>query len=276
LEKRIAELQILNEVISYLQQCKHYISNSAFKEEVSQGIQKLPLVLAAESASEMDQYKTVLQQLKEKYADWYLDLYLKHRISQKDDTLKQAILDSDQKAICDILKEADFLSSGQYMQWLNKIHKQQPADPQVNKNLILAAPFQDFNPLDFEGTLSFSVSQLKQELHELLAQWEEVLKETLDDPMVKKKMSLLDDSSQKLLKEFQSGSREVSKDNALRIRNAIMDLHKGLEKVELSIEDMKSNFNRPLTPDEAIDAFKAYIEKIAKGKERDKIRIILK
>jgi hypothetical protein len=31
-----------------------------------------------------------------------------------------------------------------------------------------------------------------------------------------------------------------------------------------------------LTPDEAVDAFKAYINQLAKGKERDKIRIILK
>ncbi len=45
---------------------------------------------------------------------------------------------------------------------------------------------------------------------------------------------------------FKSGAIELAKDNALRIRNAIMDLHKGLEKVELSIESMKSTFNKPL------------------------------
>ena len=89
-------------------------------------------------------------------------------------------------------------------------------------------------------------------------------------------MNLLEDTTQKLLSDFKSGVIELAKDNALRIRNAIMDLHKGLEKVELSIENMKSNFNKPLTPDEAIEAFKAYIDQITKGKERDKIRIILK
>jgi hypothetical protein len=55
-----------------------------------------------------------------------------------------------------------------------------------------------------------------------------------------------------------------------------MDLHKGLEKVEVSIDGMKDTFNKPLTPDEAIDAFRAYIDELSKGKERDKIRIILK
>ena len=89
-------------------------------------------------------------------------------------------------------------------------------------------------------------------------------------------MNLVDDATQQLLSDFKSGATELAKVNALRIRNAIMDLHKGLEKVELSIEHMKSSFNKPLTPDEAIEAFKNYIDLIAKGKERDKIRIILK
>jgi hypothetical protein len=58
--------------------------------------------------------------------------------------------------------------------------------------------------------------------------------------------------------------------------NAVMDLHKGLIKFELTIDNLKTQFNKPLTPDDAIDAFKAYIDTISKGKERDKIRIILK
>jgi len=117
---------------------------------------------------------------------------------------------------------------------------------------------------------------MKNDLEDLVELWIDTLKDTLDDPMVKKKMNLLDESTQKLLTDFKSGSIELAKDNALRIRNAIMDLHKGLEKVELSMENMKSTFNRPLTPDEAIEAFKAYIDQLAIGKERDKIRIILK
>lgn len=276
LEKQLAELNLLNEDISYLHQCKQFITDNAFKEEVSEAIHQLASVLSKNDEAELEKYKKLLYQLKERYAEWYLDLYLKHRISQKDHTQKIALLDSDAKAICDILKDADFLSSGQFMQWLNKINKLQPADSKVNKNLILTAPYQDFNPADFEGAEVLNVKQLKTDLEELLDQWTDTLKDTLDDPMVKKKMNLLDDATQKLLSNFKSGAIELAKDNALRIHNAIMDLHKGLEKVELSIESMKSTFNKPLTPDEAIEAFKAYIDQIAKGKERDKIRIILK
>jgi len=276
LEKQLSELNKLNEDITYLQQCRQYITDNTFKDEVSEAINQLAHVLDTNDEAELEKFKKLLHQLKERYAEWYLDLYLKHRISQKDHTQKIALLDSDAKAICDILKDADFLSSGQFMQWLQKINKLQPADSKVNKSLILTAPYQDFNPADFEGAELLNVKQLKTDLEDLLNQWTDTLKDTLDDPMVKKKMNLLDDATQKLLSNFKSGAIDLAKDNALRIRNAIMDLHKGLEKVELSIESMKSTFNKPLTPDEAIEAFKAYIDQIAKGKERDKIRIILK
>jgi hypothetical protein len=42
------------------------------------------------------------------------------------------------------------------------------------------------------------------------------------------------------------------------------------------MDGLKTAFRKPLTPDEAIETFKVYIDHISKGKERDKIRIILK
>ncbi len=276
LEKQLKELDHLNEDITYLQQCKQYITDPVFKEEVTNTINRLASILDANHPSKLDAYKRELDKLKNRYAEWYLDLYLKHRISQQDHTRKIALLDSDAKAICDILKDADFLSSGQYFQWLHKIDKLQPADSSVNKSLILTAPYQEFNPVEFEEAEILTVKQLKIQLEELLLQWTDTLKETLDDPAVKKKMSLLSDSTQKLLYDFQSDAIELTKDNALPIRNAIINLHKGLEKVELTIESLKTSFTKPLTPDEAIEAFKTYINGITKGKERDKIRIILK
>ena len=76
------------------------------------------------------------------------------------------------------------------MQWLDKINKLQLADGKVNKILILTAPYQDFNPADFEGAELLSIKQLKNDLEDLLVQWTDTLKDTLDDPMVKKKMNL--------------------------------------------------------------------------------------
>lgn len=275
-ENQLVEINHFNEDISYLQQCKQYITDVEFKEEITTEINQLATVLSSNNSKTIEEYKARLSQLKNRYADWYLKLYLKYRISEADNTQKQALLDSEEKAICDTLKEADFLSSGQYHQWLSKLAKLQPADSNVNKELILTAPYQDFNPIDFEDASVVSVQVCKKELAELLNTWQQTLKDTLEDPMVKKNMSLLDPIKAKLLKDFESDTVKLQKDNALAVRNAIMSLHKGLEKIELSLDGMKATFNKPLTPDEAVDAFKAYVDNISKGKERDKIRIILK
>jgi hypothetical protein len=79
-----------------------------------------------------------------------------------------------------------------------------------------------------------------------------------------------------LLDGFESGKTSLSKENVTSIRNAVMSLQKGLEKIEIGLDGMKSVFNKPLTPDDAIVAFKEYVDGISKGRERDNIRIILK
>lgn len=276
LEKQLTEIEALKDEITYLQQCKQYVTDPLFKQEITDAINQLTAILSSDSQAVKDEYKINLSRLKEKYASWYLRLYLQYRISDSDFTKKMALLDSEAKAVCDILKDADFLSKAQFIQWESKLNKLQVADAKVNKEAILATPYQDFNPVDYEGTPVSGVAQLKNELNELLVQWEETLLEVLDDPMVKKKIGLLDDHQRKLLEDFKSGKVTLNKDNALRIRNAIMDLHKGLEKLELTVDALKSTFSKPLTPDGAIDAFKRYIDEITKGKERNKIRIILK
>ncbi len=275
-EKQLEEILQFNEDISYLQQARQYITDESFKSKITDTINQLASILSSQNTSEVEAYKSKLSSLKDKYAEWYLKLYLKYRISDADNTQKDALLDSDEKAICDILKDADFLSTGQYAQWLSNLSKLQPADSKVNKALILTAPYQDFNPIDYEGTTSISISALKKQLKELLANWEQTLKETLEDPIVKKNLSLLEPEQANLLKSFKGGKTTLAKDNVRKIANAVMDLHKGLEKIELTIDNLKIQFNKPLTPDDAIEAFKAYVDSVSKGKEREKIRIILK
>ena len=276
LEKQIFQLSYLDQDITYLQQCVQYITDPSFKTSITNAINQLAIIVSSDSAAKMNAYKAELKNYKEQYADWYLSMYLKYRISESDNTKKVALLDSEEKLICDILQQADFLSTGQYAQLLNKISKLKPADEKVNKDLILTAPFQDFNPAEYEREETLSIKQLRSEMIDLLELWTENLKDALDDPMVQKKMNLLNKTSQALLSDFKAGNIDLTKQNALQIRNAIMDLHKGLEKLELDFEGMKSTFNRPLTPDETIDTFRNYINRLAEGKERDKIRIILK
>jgi hypothetical protein len=275
-EAKLKEFADFTDDINYLNQAKQYLSDYDFKEEIINAIGQLEAMLESGDSAKKAKYKSNLKALRNKYADWYLKAYLQYRISDTDNTQKFALQDSEDKTICDILKDADFLSTGQYHQWATQLNKLQPADPEVNKEKVLATPYHDFNPLDFEDGNTVSVSDLKKELNTLLENWTTTLLDSLEDPMVKKNMSLLKANQASLLESFQKGDVKLAKENTLGIKNAIMELHKGMSKVELTIDSLKETFNKPLTPDEAIEAFKKYVDTISHGKERDTIRIILK
>ena len=156
-EAKLKEFADFTDDVSYLNQAKQYLIDYDFKEEINNVIGQLESILESDDSVKKAKYKSGLKGLRNKYADWYLKAYLQHRISDSDITQKFALQDSEEKVICDILKDADFLSTGQYHQWANQLNKLQPADPAVNKEAVLATPYHDFNPLDFEEGDTFLI-----------------------------------------------------------------------------------------------------------------------
>ena len=60
------------------------------------------------------------------------------------------------------------------------------------------------------------------------------------------------------------------------LRNLIAQFAQGIDKVEITMEDIRKQLSRPLTPQEAIDTLISYIDGLCIGKERNKVRIIIK
>lgn len=275
-EQQLKEVETFRNLISYLNQSLQYLPDHELKREISESINALPQKIGAEDKQITTTYRKKLDALKNRYIDYYYNQYLIHRISETDNTQKQALLDSDENFICNILKDADFLPAAHYHSLIQEINKLEVADANFNKTSLEETPYQNFNPLNYQQENLKNIHTLKGELHQLCSQWIETLKDTMDDPAVKKNISLLDSEKRLLLQAFKEGNQQINRNNVTRIRNALIELYQGLEKIELSADALKETFHKPLTPDEAIDAFKAYMNKIALGKDRNKIRIILK
>ena len=79
-----------------------------------------------------------------------------------------------------------------------------------------------------------------------------------------------------MVEAFRDEKIELTIDNAQSLRNLISTLSKGIDKVEITIDDIKKQLNRPVTPGEAIEILTAYIDSLCTGKERNKVRIIIK
>jgi len=276
IEQQFSEIKKFKDNISYLYQAKQYIIDQDFILEINAATNKLPEILKSDSEKDKTKYEKDLNNLKDKYASYYLKSYLEQTISESDHTSMMSLLDSEEMQLCDLLMEANFLSSGGFQILKENIESLKQADPKVKKDTILDIPYHDFNPRDFKNKNASSIRELKSELIDIAAQWEKNMIEVLDDPIVKKNLKLVDPKKSKLLTQFKSGKIKLERSNAISIRDAINELHKEIEKVEIDTSELKKVFNRPFTPDEAIDHFRSHIESRSKGKERDKIRIIIK
>lgn len=276
LENQFKEVEGLRTQIAYLQQCVQYIIDANFKNEVNTAIQQFVPILSADDKVKTEAYKKELTQLKERYADWYLEEYLQNRISESDHTLKIALLDSEDNRVADMLKGINFLDFSRYENWQKQLDTLKLADNQVNKAAILITPYQDFNPLYFQDGIKFSVKTLKKDLKNIIEDWTNALRGTLDDEGLKEKMTLLDPEIVQLLTKFKAKKVEIDRHNAPKIVKAITDLLKGLEQIELTYDEMKKHFNKPMTTTEALETFKEYLYKTTRGKDEDRIRIVLK
>ncbi len=68
----------------------------------------------------------------------------------------------------------------------------------------------------------------------------------------------------------------MTADNAPKLRNLIAQFAQGIDKVEITMDDIRSQLNKPLTPQEAIEKLTSFIDSLCVGKERNKVRIIIK
>ena len=108
-------------------------------------------------------------------------------------------------------------------------------------------------------------------------EWTVTLLTNLEDPTVQNNLDLLKPEDRKQIEKFMEEQRlldTLSKD-FIRV---IQEVLSGLVKVEVKIEDLhKALFagGSPVTLDEMKKRFEAYLAELARGKEPNKVRIVL-
>lgn len=264
-------------LVGYLITAKSYLpeSNELF-EEITTTIDQLPVVLAKDDNNGIKKYETRLNGLIDRYADYYLSQYAKYRLSSADAAKKEGLLTGDKKRIADIVKDSEFISPGPYQQWIDKIVNLRESDPSINKSKVKEEPYHDFNPRDYDGKPPVSVKQLEDDLKEIIGGWETSMRSVLKDPSIGTNLELISTADQQLLQDFRDGNTELTKENAAALRNAIAQLAQGIDKVEITLDDLRQKLNRPMSPNEAIETFGGYVETLVWGKERNKVRILFK
>jgi hypothetical protein len=245
-------------------------------DDIKSAIESLPLVVASSKDADIKKYEALLNSLIDRYADYYLTQYTRCRLSKQDDLAKVRIVGSENKRICDIIKDSEFITATEYQNWVNSITSLREADASLTKAKVLKEPYHDFNPREYYGKPSFNIFQLEEQLETILEKWTSAMRSVFKDPSVQENMDILETNDKKLVEDFRSGKVDLTAENAVKLRNLIAQFAQGIDKVEITMDDIRKHLNKPLTPQEAIDTLSSYIDDLCIGKERNKVRIIIK
>ena len=279
-------LQVVDELrtrISYLVQAKQYMTDQQMEADVNAAldrVKEVPSMVNDEDA--LSAYKSQLDSLMGKYADWYLAEYNRLHITGMQEQEKLRIMRSTEKQVCDAICGNDrggyITIVPQYQDWNRRMSQLQVASTSVTREAILNVPYHGFNPKQFQGKSLPQIADMRDELEQIHENIIKSLHEMAEDPQLAgNATSVLDQSEQRLFKQFHDNRNEKpSAEDAARLMVIIDKLHRDIQKVDITMDDIRRALNHPMTPQEAKKAFGKYIDLMTNGYENENVRVILK
>lgn len=265
-------------LVGYIYTAQSYVvqEEKPLYDDMKTSADNLQAVVATNKEADNKKFEALLNSLIDRYSDYYLQQYTRCRLSRQDALIKERIMRSEKKRICDIIKDTEFINATEYQNWLNSITSLREADTNLTKEKVKAEPYHDFNPREYYGKPAYNIHQLEEQLEANLEKWTSTLRSVFKDPTVQENMDILNADDRQLIEDFRTGKVEISIENASRLRNLISQFARGIDKVEITLDDLRKQLSKPLTPKEAIDTLTSYIDGLCAGRERNKVRIVVR
>lgn len=272
----LRELEDFKQIVSYLRTAQSNIPEGDFKKEITDAIEQIATVVT-QSKGARDAYKNSLDALRNRYAEWYMNEYLKAHISTIDASKLQRVANCDSKRVCDIVNDASFINPMQYELWKQKLSKLKPANPAVTKQAIVNMPtsVDGFNPTLQDGILP-SISELEDELNEIFNGYESQFHDALEDPTTQRNKEMLSDVEKTTIQQFVDGDIKLDVQYARPLMEIIKKLQHSFARVEISNSDIAQIFSRPMNKQQALDAFAQFIDDKSRGHRPEDVRIIVR
>ena len=272
----LRELEDFKQIVSYLRTAQSNIPEGDFKKEITNVIEQIAIVVT-QSKGVRDAYKNSLDALRNRYAEWYMNEYLKAHISTIDASKLQRVSNCDSKRVCDIVNDASFIKPMQYELWKQKLSKLKPADPAVTKQAIINMPtsVDGFNPTLQDGILP-SISEMEDELDEIFNGYESQFHDALEDPTTQRNKEMLSDVEKTTIQQFVDGDIKLDVQYARPLMEIIKKLQHSFTRVEISNSDIAQIFSRPMNKQQALDAFAQFIDDKSRGHRPEDVRIIVR
>lgn len=221
-----------------------------------------------------------IEQLKREYIQLYVQKHDQSRLNASEHLAKTSLLNDERtKALKTLASHITILPKEDFYKWEQALGSLKACYAVTEEKLQHSPTCSEckFQPVEITTNEKALLKQLEQQLPQLLETWTETLLTNFNDPEIKENITLLSAEQQQLVQALiQNGEFTLPID--VRLIQAINDLLKGINKLELTLadlEDMMAN-GHPLTVEELRKRFDALINKTVGNAATNQVRIMLK
>jgi len=227
-------------------------------------------------------YRGRLVQLKQAYITAYIALHSKARLGVAEDKTKAALLKDPRLAALQQLAAIALMPTSQLGAFRQRLEDLRSCFALTESELAASpvCPHCGYKPANeaflFSQTAN-RLSQLDDELDQLLASWRQTLLENLEDPLIRANLELLKATARKRIAAFLE-ARTFPERITSEFVDAVREALSGLVKEVVTADEIRKALlagGSPATPDELRRRFEAFINEHCKGKDLSKLRFIV-
>ncbi|NLI41205.1 MAG: ATP-binding protein [Caldisericales bacterium] len=233
------------------------------------------------AAAFRQQTQRKLGDLKKAYLQAYLSMHAKARLGVNEDKRKAKLLSDDRLRELQKLSTIDLMPRQHLLDFQNRLAGLKSCFALTEQELEASpvCPHCSFKPAAEPPAASAAaqLDALDDELDKLVENWTQTLLTNLEDPTTKGNLSLLKPEPRKLVDGFIK-KRTLPDNLDQNVIHALQEVLSGLTKVSVKIADLRDALlsgGSPATPAEMRKRFEEYLERLTRGKEPGKVRIVL-
>ncbi|WP_303674816.1 DUF6079 family protein [Vampirovibrio chlorellavorus] len=224
---------------------------------------------------------TKLQELKKDYIITYSGLHTKARLGANEDKRKVSLLNDKRLQTVQKLAGIDLMPRQQLTEYQNRLAGLKSCFALTEQHLDRSpiCPHCNFKPAVETSVVAGTqtIEQLEDQLDALVDTWTSIILKNLDDPTTQEAIKLLKTEDQDLINTLiKTKELPVPVDNNLV--HSLKEVLSGLVKVPVKEKELHKALQEssgPSTPQELKQRFDDYIDTLVKGKDPNKVRLVL-
>ncbi len=227
------------------------------------------------------QTRQKLAVLKTTYIQTYLGLHTKARLGVNEDKRKVELTNDERLKVLQNLSSIELMPRQHLIDLQNRLAELKSCFVLTEQDLHTApvCPVCGFRPSAglANAPAGTTLAILDGELDKMVADWTQTLLVNLEAPTTRKHLDLLQPEPKNLVNGFIK-KKELPERIDQDFIQALSEVLSGLEKVSVKIDDLRTALlsgGSPVTPTEMKKRFENYLHTLTRGKDSDKVRIVL-